>query len=474
VTARLDSASEACKCIAVLGTSDRESTTPFTEKLVAAFGAIGPTLHLSSERLDGLLNRPGIACADDEEPAGIRLTTWLDQQESTHQFVVFESDRADTAWTRRCLRQADEILLVGDAASDPRPGNLEASLLAAQGGISHARQNLVLVHPRATSMPAGTSRWFPGRDVRRVFHVRADDAADHGRLARTLGDAAVGLVLGGGGARGLAHIGVVRAMREAGMHIDVVGGTSMGAVMASLVAMGQDYNEMLETNRDAWMRAKPHKEYSLPMISLIRSRRLDGVARKIWGDIQIEDLCLNFFCISCNLSNSATMVHTRGPLWKAVRASASLPGVFVPVLSDGNVLVDGGVVNNLPEDIMRDLSCRTVVVVDVGSEQEFVFESREFPSPWKFLTGRLFSSVRQPAVPHIVDVLMRTVDVSSSDMTRAARKNADLCLRPPIDRYGTLQFESLDEIADVGYRYASEKLAQVRGEAAFASLFGPR
>lgn len=471
VTARLDAAAEACKCIAVLGAGDGGSTAQFTERLVAAFGAVGPTLHLSSERLDRLLNRPGIACADDEEPAGIRLTTWLDQQESTHKFVVFESDRTDTAWTRRCLRQADEILLVADAASDPKPGMLEKALLAADGGISHARQNLVLLHPRTARMPAGTSRWFAGRDVRRNFHVRADDDGDYGRLARILGDAAVGLVLGGGGARGLAHVGVVRAMREAGMRIDVVGGTSMGAVMASLVAMGQDFSEMIETNRDAWMGQKPHKEYSLPMISLIRSRRLDGMAQKIWGDIQIEDLWLNYFCISCNLSTSATMVHTRGPLWKAVRASASLPGVFVPVLSDGDVLVDGGLVNNLPEDVMRGRACRSVIVVDVGSETEFVFKSREFPSPWQFLKARLFGSGQPVSVPNIVDVLMRTVDVSSSDMTRAAKKNADICLRPPIDRYGTLQFESLDEIADVGYRYARAKLEELRREPAFAPLF---
>ena len=135
---------------------------------------------------------------------------------------------------------------------------------------------------------------------------------DFGRLARCLGDAAIGLVLGGGGARGLAHIGVVRALREAGVPIDMIGGTSMGAVMASLVAMDQDWDQMLETNREAWLRRKPHKEYSLPFISLIRSRRLDSMAQKIWGEIEIEDLWISFFCISCNLSTSAMVIHERG------------------------------------------------------------------------------------------------------------------------------------------------------------------
>ena len=179
-------------------------------------------------------------------------------------------------------------------------------------------------------------------------------------------------------ARGLAHIGVIRALREANVPIDMIGGTSMGAVISGLVAMGRDWKEMVEINRDAWLHRKPHKEYGLPIISLIRSRRLDSMAQHIWGTAEIEDLWLNYFCISCNLSTSEMLIHERGPLWRAIRASASLPGVFVPVLEEGNILVDGGIVNNLPGDIMRERACRRVLVVDVGSEHEFRFKFREF------------------------------------------------------------------------------------------------
>ena len=129
--------------------------------------------------------------------------------------------------------------------------------------------------PRAGS-PAGTSRitstsaWIP-RPI-------------SGGLARCLAGVAIGLVLGGGGARGLAHIGVLRALREANVPIDMIGGTSMGAVISGLVAMGRDWKQMLEINRDAWLHRKPHKEYGPPIISLIRSRRLDSMAQHIWGD----------------------------------------------------------------------------------------------------------------------------------------------------------------------------------------------
>jgi predicted acylesterase/phospholipase RssA/CRP-like cAMP-binding protein len=459
------------KCVAVLAAGAGNANADFTERLVRALERIGPTLHLSGQRLDTLLNRPGIAAADEEDAAGIRLTAWLDEQESHHQFLIYETDGTLSLWTRRCLRQADEILLVADAGSDPAPGTVEKTLLGTKDGISKARQSLVLLHPDGSRLPSGTSRWLANRNVQRNFHVRLDTENDFRRVARCLGDAAIGLVLGGGGARGLAHIGVVRALREAGVPIDMIGGTSMGAVMASLVAMDQDWDQMLETNRDAWLRDKPHKEYSLPFISLIRSRRLDNMARKIWGDIEIEDLWISFFCISCNLSTSATVIHERGSLWKAIRASASIPGVFVPVLSDGDILVDGGLVNNLPGDVMRERACRTLIVVDVGSEHEFTFKLPEFPSPWQFLRSRILPFAARIEVPHIVDVLIRTTDVSSSQKTREVKRNADVCLRPPIDAYGVLQFESLDEIAEVGYRYAKAKMEELRGEKSLVGMF---
>ncbi|MGQ0578769.1 MAG: cyclic nucleotide-binding domain-containing protein [Betaproteobacteria bacterium] len=459
------------KCIAVLAAGVENATADFTMRLVEALERIGPTLHLTAQRLDILLNRPGIAAAEQEDAAGMRLTAWLDEQESHHQFLIYETDGTLSLWTRRCLRQADEILLIADAGTEPAPSVVEKTLLGSTDGISKARQSLVLLHPDGSRLPSGTSRWFANRDVQRNFHVRLNTESDFGRVARCLGDAAVGVVLGGGGARGLAHIGVVRALREAGVPIDMIGGTSMGAVMASLVAMDQDWDQMLETNREAWLRNKPHKEYSLPFISLIRSRRLDSMAKSIWGEIEIEDLWVSYFCISCNLSTSATMIHERGSLRKAVRASASIPGVFVPVLSDGDILVDGGLVNNLPGDVMRERACRTLIVVDVGSEQAFTFKLAAFPSPWQLLRSRILPFSARIEVPNIVDVLIRTTDVSSSQKTRDVKRIADVCLRPPIDAYGVLQFELLDEIADVGYRYAKSKIEELRGEKSLAGMF---
>ncbi len=460
------------RCIAVLSIGASLPPARFCERLVEGLGRIGSVMHLSAQRVDAELYQPGIADSDPDQAAGIRLAAWLDEQEANTQFLVYETDGADSAWTRRCLRQADEVLRVADAVSDPAPGVLETALLGASG-VSRARQTLVLLHPDGSHLPAGTSHWFAGRDVQNHFHVRLDRAADFERMARCLAGVAIGLVLGGGGARGLAHIGVIRALREAGVAIDMLGGTSMGAVIAGAAGMGLDWKQILEISRSGWLRRKPHKEYTLPFISIIRSKVLDRWVGDFYGTTQIEDLWLSFFCVSCNLTRSEVTVFDRGSLAQAIRASSSLPGVFVPVVINGNVFVDGAVVNNLPGDIMRKRSCATVIAVDVGSEQPFAFDMTEFPSPWKLLWSRILPFIKPLAVPHIAALLMRTTEVSSTQKTLEVRRDADLCLRPPVDAFGVLEFARIDEIVDAGHRHTRERLEQLRGDPSLATIFPP-
>ena len=459
-------------CIAVLGIGAAAPTAAFTERLVEALGSIGPTLHLSGQRVDALLNQPGIANAGRDHMGGMRLTAWLDEQESRYRFLVCEADATASGWTLRCLRQSDEILLVAQAGSDPEPSAAEKALLGGHDAVSKASasQTLVLLHHDGNRLPSGTERWFSGRNLQRHCHIREDRQEDFARVARCLAGQAIGVVFGGGGARGLAHIGVIRALAEAGVPIDMIGGTSMGAVIGGALGMGLDWKEILEISRTGWLRHKPHKEYTLPFISLIRTRVLDRWAREVYGDTDIGDMWLNFYCVSCNLTTSETVILERGSLWKAVRASSSLPGVFVPVLREGNVFVDGAIVNNLPGDIMRK-RCQKVIVVDVGSETTFAFQMAEFPSPWEFLWHRILPFGKRVEGPNIAAVLMRATEVGSHQKTDEVKRDADLCLRPPIDEFGVLEFESIDRIVEAGYRYTQEKLEQIRSNKALAGIF---
>lgn len=469
-TQRGNTAAATGTCIAVLVTAPGALTAGFTDKLVKALGEIGSTLHLTRERVDSMLNQPGIASSNRNHVAGIRLNAWLDEQEARYRFVVCETDATESGWTLRCLRQADEVLLVADADTDPEPRGIEQALIG-ERALSNAQQTLVLLHRDGSRLPTGTARWLAARRVQRHFHIRLDREDDFPRVARCLAGVAIGVVFGGGGARGLAHIGVIRALREAGVPIDMIGGTSMGAVIAGALGMGFEWQDILEISRTGWLRHKPHKEYTLPFISLVRTRVLDRWAKEVYGTTDIEDMWLNFYCVSCNLTTRETVIFERGPLWKAVRASSSLPGVFVPVLLDGNVFVDGAIVNNLPGDIMRRRSCQKVIVIDVGSETAFAFQLTEFPSPWQFLRAQMLPFTSRIEAPNIAALLMRTTEVSSTQKTNEAKRDADLCLRPPIDKYGVLEFRAIDQIVEVGYRYAQQTLEELRAGNTLPELF---
>ena len=172
-------------------------------------------------------------------------------------------------------------------------------------------------------------------------------------LARCLTGHALGLVLGGGGARGFAHIGVYRALVEASLHVDLVGGTSMGAIVTGVIGLGVDWRQMADIAASI---SSPLKLFdpTLPLVSLFSSGKVTQLTHMVYGDALIEDLWRPIYCVSSNLTRSTETVYRRGPLWKAVRASMAIPGIFAPVLHEGDVQVDGAVMNNLPIDVMRE------------------------------------------------------------------------------------------------------------------------
>ena len=206
------------------------------------------------------------------------------------------------------------------------------------------------------------ARWQASLPGIRHHHVRG--SADFERVVRLLTGRAVGLVLSGGGARGFAHLGVVRALREHGVPIDLVGGTSMGGILAAGVAKDWDDAELVERFRRCFVDTNPLSDFTLPVVSLVSGRKVGMLLRRELGDLDIEDLPLPFFCVSSNLTTGRIAVHQRGPLWRWLRASVAIPGVLPPVFQGGEVFVDGGSMNNLPVDVMRASGRGAVIGVD--------------------------------------------------------------------------------------------------------------
>ena len=442
--------------IVVLPISEGVRATEFTERLVEALGVHGKTLYVSSPRLDAFIGVPGFAQTSVDSPLDLALDAGLDDREAGSRYAIYECDGSDTAWTRRCVERADRILLVADATAAPTESAMEQRLLGAQNDLTAARRTLVLLHDDATVLPSGTRFWLAPRKLAGHHHLRWGRHADFARLARFLTGNAVGAVLGGGGARGFAHLGVIRAFREAGVPIDLIGGTSMGALIAVQPALGWDDETMRRMNRRSFVDTKPVslRDYALPVYSLVDGHRLEQNLIAPFGDTRIEDLWTGYFCVSSNLSRAEPMVHREGPVWRAIRASIGLPGMFPPVVRGTDLLVDGGVLNNLPGDVMRQLGGGWVIAVDVSLDRDLEMRQESLPSPWKVLLNWINPFAKSLDLPTIGNLMMRTTLLASVQKTEMVKKLVDLYIQPPVDRFGLMQFTAFDDIADAGYKHA--------------------
>jgi len=458
--------------VAVIAASPGAPVAAFCERLAAELSAFGPVLRLGSATVDQLVGEPGIAEAPEDSPESARLLAWIEAREGAHRFVLFEADPHPCAWTRRCLHQADRVLLVARADEDAAPGELERALLNHPRRLTDAKQWLVLVHPEgAHHLPRRTSAWLGPRSLEAHHHLRWGNAGDLGRLARHLAGRAVALVLGGGGARGFAHIGMVRALREAGVPIDMIGGTSMGASISAQVAMGWSPEKIESVNRRVWVKIRPHKLYTIPFISIISTRGSDRVGKMLYGDTEIEDLWTPFFCVSSNLSTAEMMVHRRGSLLWAATASASLPGAAQPVLYERNLLCDGALLNNLPTDVARRLGAGVVIAAEVSVEDDAQFICDRIPRATEILRDRLLRR-RKIKFPSLMELALRASLLHSAHRERTALENADFALRPPIDGFGLMNFDAIDRLVQVGYDHARAEVAAWVASGRLADLVG--
>lgn len=438
-------------------------TSDFGQKLARELGTFGPTLHLSSQSFDRLYGKEGAAQTQPDDPTHTALVAWINEQERAYHYLLYEADPSWSAWTQRCVRQADRILLLGKADDEPAPGDIEAAI---QALTLKARQELVLLHPAGVERPTSTATWLEDRHVHAHHHLRLDDEAHLQRLARRLASRAVGLVLSGGAARALAHLGVIRALDEAGVPVDLVGGTSMGAMVAAAVAVDWDYEHMLSlVNRLSSRKAL--LDYTYPAAAVFATRKITNILLEFFGELQIEDLWRPYFSVSANLSQASPVLHQDGPLWKAVRASIAIPGVFAPVSYHGDLLVDGGVVNNLPIDAMRDL-CEGGLVVAVNAtprqEKRRKWELGPSISGWKVLWSRLNPFVKPIEVPTLSGTLVRALDLNSAYRIQATRHLADLLIEPQTQEIGIMDWASSDQLIEAGYQAAKPKIETWRDE----------
>ncbi len=398
---------------------------------------------------------------------------WFAQCEMSSSFVLYRADPTQTAWTELCLRQAD-CLIVVRRADDSQPTRLPFEIEASQAGaVFHRRRELVLLHESQDPSPGSSAPQLAGGIYGQHHHVRLDLPGDFDRLARLITGHAVGIVMAGGGARAFTHIGVVKALRASGVPIDLTGGTSMGAIIAAAVAARWSDEELAMRFRRAFVTANPLSDYTFPFVSLFRGKRVTQLLRTAFGDKDIEDLILPFYCVTANLTTSMADVHRNGRLWRWLRGSVSLPGVLPPFNDAGQVHVDGGVIDNLPVREMRRMGRGLTIGVDVDtagalSAGEGVEDSW---SAWEFFRRLVWKRKETLPIPSIVRILLRSALISSTARAAEDRAAADLMIVPPVDRYDLLDWTSFDAAIETGYRSTMEALDKARTLPTGARLF---
>ena len=444
--------------LALVNLSPQLDAQSFLQALQGGLQTHGLTQVLTSARVDEAFMRKDAAQCDFTDPDNAGLVQWLSEQEQAYQHVIYYADGELSHWTRRCVRQADHLLFLVHGQDSPAIGPFEAQLLAEISAFS-LKKSLILLHDQSTQTPLGTSAWLAQRQLDAHYHVRQGRPGDFERLARFLTGNALGLVLGGGAARGFAHIGVLKALRELNIAVDLVGGNSMGAVLAAEYALQWDEHRMLEKTRQLCVKGD---RMTLPIVSLFSGKTMTAALQNLFGELYIEDLWIPFFCVSCNISRAKLMTHRQGTLLAALLASNAPPGLFPPQVSNGDLLVDGALLNNLPVDVMREFNQGgNVIAVDVNEREDLLHNTDSLGgiSGWQLLWSRLNPMASRINMPSMVQILTRSSMIGGLAQQKKMHAGlADLYLRPPVIQFPLTGYAQAQAISEAGYRYARESL----------------
>jgi len=443
---------------------------------LASFGArlaeqlmrLGRVRVVDAAAMESELRPYGLSLAMQGPELNRRVALVLDEIEAAAEFVLLVAGPDSGDWTRRCLRHGDELLLVADIHAPPVLHEVEVACLVDRPPRSEAAEILVLLHDGQRPETGKTTRWLNRRPVTEHMHVRLRDEADFQRLARVQSRSAIGLVFAGGGARGFAHLGVLGALREHGVPIDCVGGTSIGAVMALLAATDHPQAMTVDVARRAF-KLNPTRDFNpLPLISLIRGERLKRVVgdaiREVAGERPaMEDLPKPLFCVATNVTQAREEVVTHGPLMQALMASIAIPGALPPVVREGDLLCDGGTFNNFPVDVMRrQRGVGTVIGIELGLSGGRPVAFDAMPKWWQLALDRLRPRKRRRyRLPSLASYLLNVTVLYSQSRGQKSRDAVDVYFNPPLERVGLLEWARFDAIVQQGHAHATQVLGEL-------------
>lgn len=512
------------KTLAILPTATTIPAEDFALKLSLSFQALGREVKvLTSSVVLRYLGKYAF-----HKMGSLKLRAYLADLEDQYDILLYVADGLTTSqWSRACVDQADCALLLADGEAQPTFSDLERMvvrsptrsrahlvLLHNEKNVKHGSTAKWLRHRPWISAHHHIRMEFRRQDLvdnpgdsqdgpnpnqpnrvqkkikqiknkvqdeikflqdRKFLHRFSEESLsettgrlqyknDFNRLARVLAGEAIGLVLGGGGARGLSHIGVLQALEECRIPIDMIGGTSIGALMGGLYAQDYDIMPLLRKSKQFSVRVSSFwrllLDLTYPMTAWTTGHAFNRAVWKCLGDSRIEDFWVKYFTNTTNLTLSRMMVHQRGYAWRYIRASMSLAGLLPPIEEKGQMLLDGGYVDNLPVFEMKKMGARYIIAVDVGAVDDTTpLKYGDTLSGMWALINKYNPMSTRPNVPNIAEIQQRLTYVSSvKALEEAKRAENVLYLRPPIDNYATLDFAKFDEIREAGFKYGYKEL----------------
>ncbi len=386
------------------------------------------------------------------------LVNWFYDLEKNYDKLIFKTDIRNPGWREACFRQSDRILILIDPSGSIVPDYEEINSMLPEG----IQKELVFW------IDSGFTDWKRIESVLQKFPsishsiVRRGVNEDFGRLSRRLTGKSIGVALSGGGAKGFAHLGLLKCFEENDIPVDMISGTSAGAIMGGLFAMGLGSSDILPLIRNFWLDRNILGDFTFPFVSLVRGKRYSNAIHEFFKDRNIETLPIPFYAIACNLTKAERKVFDRGLLWKAVRSSTSIPGIFPPFSENGELYVDGGLLDNLPGSILKERGAGILISVDLGGggqiDKDWMYHNLlgpqylgEAPSFFNLLFHHLKRKSLKTKYTGFAEIMMRSLMLSSKNSQNRTRNSSDLYIELPVGGYSTFDWDQFQKLYEIGY-----------------------
>jgi NTE family protein len=326
--------------------------------------------------------------------------------------------------------------------------------------------HLVHLFPLNGEPQPGSAELFPDRTLALAYGRRP--WLGQGRAIRDLARARVGLALGGGGARGIAHIGVIRALEEEGIPIDLIAGSSMGAVVAAAYAEGRPARRLYHDMRHHWGKMGHFLfdvlDYNFPRTNLLRGRKIRRMIETAMKEKTIQECQVPLAIVCTDLITGREVVLEEGVLGDATFASGALPGIFRPIRWGEFLLVDGAVLNKVPARVLQRKGARVILAVNVTPDREIGMDlanGQEVSALGRVLK-RFPPFNRWGNTPNILRIISRSLSVSGLNQSRIHSDIIDVEIKPRIEHFDFMRFDQFDQLVEAGAEAAREAVPAIK------------